>query len=66
MPKSRLTQKISTDHAPAAVGLYSQAVSAGDFVFVSGQFPIDPATNQLIDTLFLSLRRISEEAKALP
>ncbi len=34
----------STEKAPAAIGPYSQAVQAGDFVYVSGQIPIDPAT----------------------
>ncbi len=35
---------ISTINAPAAVGPYSQAVMAGDFIYVSGQLPIDPKT----------------------
>jgi len=35
---------VSTDKAPAAVGPYSQAIKAGNFVFVSGQIPIDPKT----------------------
>lgn len=35
---------VSTNQAPAAIGPYSQAVTAGDLVFVSGQLPIDPAT----------------------
>ena len=35
---------LSTDKAPAAIGPYSQAMRAGDMVFVSGQLPIDPAT----------------------
>lgn len=35
---------ISTANAPAAIGPYSQAVEAGDTVYVSGQLPIDPAT----------------------
>lgn len=39
-----MSQKISTEKAPAAIGPYSQAVAAGDFLFVSGQLPIDPAT----------------------
>ncbi len=39
---------IHTDHAPAAVGPYSQAVSIGDFVFCSGQIAIDPKTNQVL------------------
>ena len=35
---------IHTDRAPAAIGPYSQAVQAGNLLFVSGQIPIDPAT----------------------
>jgi len=37
-------KKISTDKAPAAIGPYSQAVLAGDFLYASGQIPINPAT----------------------
>lgn len=37
-------RKISTDKAPAAIGPYSQAVVAGDFLYASGQIPINPAT----------------------
>ncbi len=39
---------ISTDKAPRAIGPYSQAVRAGDLLFVSGQIPIDPATGELV------------------
>jgi len=38
---------IDTPNAPAAVGPYSQAVVAGDLLFVSGQLPIDPATGKM-------------------
>lgn len=41
-------QIISTDKAPSAIGPYSQAVWAGDFLFASGQVPVDPATGNLI------------------
>jgi 2-iminobutanoate/2-iminopropanoate deaminase len=34
--------------APAAIGPYSQAIDAGDFVFLSGQVPIDPKTGDLV------------------
>jgi 2-iminobutanoate/2-iminopropanoate deaminase len=40
---------ISTPLAPAAIGPYSQAVRAGNLIFVSGQIPIDPVTGVLIE-----------------
>jgi 2-iminobutanoate/2-iminopropanoate deaminase len=39
---------IATDRAPRAIGPYSQAVRAGNFLFASGQIPIDPATGEFI------------------
>jgi 2-iminobutanoate/2-iminopropanoate deaminase len=42
-------QALSTSDAPAAIGPYSQAITAGDFLFASGQIPLDPATGQLVD-----------------
>ncbi len=44
-----MRQVISTDNAPKAIGPYSQAVRANGLIFVSGQTPIDPATQQLIN-----------------
>jgi len=41
-------QAVSTDKAPAAIGPYSQAVRAGNLLFLSGQIPIDPATGNLV------------------
>jgi len=48
--RSSLTVKeiIATDHAPRAIGPYSQAVRAGNLVFASGQIPIDPATGEFV------------------
>ncbi len=40
---------IQTADAPAAIGPYSQAVVAGEWLFASGQIPIDPGTGELID-----------------
>ena len=39
---------IHTDNAPAAIGAYSQAVRAGNTVYMSGQIPLDPATMQVV------------------
>jgi reactive intermediate/imine deaminase len=41
-------QTIQTSNAPQAIGPYSQAVRAGDTVYLSGQIPLDPATMQLV------------------
>ena len=43
-----MREAISTSDAPAAIGPYSQAIRAGDFLFVSGQIPLDPASGQLV------------------
>jgi len=42
-------QAVSTDKAPAAIGPYSQAVKAGNLLFLSGQIPIDPVTGTLVE-----------------
>jgi len=39
---------ISTEHAPQAIGTYSQAVRSGNTVYVSGQIPLDPATMEMV------------------
>jgi len=40
---------IHTDKAPKAIGPYSQASQAGDFLFLSGQIPLDPKTGELVN-----------------
>jgi 2-iminobutanoate/2-iminopropanoate deaminase len=44
-----MREVIATEEAPKAIGPYSQAVKANGFVFVSGQIPLDPATQQLVE-----------------
>ncbi len=43
-----MRQAVSTPAAPAAIGPYSQAIRAGNLLFLSGQIPIDPATGELV------------------
>jgi 2-iminobutanoate/2-iminopropanoate deaminase len=56
---------ISTDKAPAAVGPYSQAVRAGDILFISGQIGIDPAAGKMVDGLEAQVRQVLENLKAI-
>ena len=43
-----MLEPVTTSAAPAAIGPYSQAIKAGDFLFASGQIPLDPATGTLV------------------
>jgi reactive intermediate/imine deaminase len=57
---------ISTDQAPKAIGTYSQAVRAGDTVYVSGQIPLDPSTGELIGgDIEAQIRRVFENLRAI-
>lgn len=40
---------VNTDKAPGAIGPYSQGIKAGGFVFVSGQMPVDPVSNDVVE-----------------
>lgn len=42
-------QVIATEHAPAAIGPYSQAIKTENLLFISGQLPIDPATKKMVE-----------------
>ena len=42
-----MLKKVSTDKAPAAIGPYSQGIIAGDFLYASGQIPINPETGNV-------------------
>ena len=57
---------ISTPDAPAAIGPYSQAIRAGEFLFVSGQIPLDPTTGALVDgDVRAQTRRVLENLSAI-
>ncbi len=50
-------QQIRTAEAPAAIGPYSQAIAEGQFIFTSGQLPMDPATGELRNSDIASAAR---------
>jgi len=56
---------ISTLDAPAAIGTYSQAVRAGDTLYLSGQIGLDPATGQLVDGIENQIHRVFGNLKAV-
>jgi 2-iminobutanoate/2-iminopropanoate deaminase len=61
-----MSQVIGTEHAPRAIGPYSQAVLANGFVFLSGQIPLDPATNQLVEgDIAVQTARVLDNLKAV-
>lgn len=60
-----MKQIISTPHAPAAIGIYSQAVKVGDTIYLSGQIPLDPVTMQLVEGFDAQVIRVFENLKAV-
>lgn len=59
-------QSIHSEHAPGAIGTYSQAVRSGSLVFLSGQIPLVPATMQVVDGDFEArARQVFENLKAV-
>ena len=58
-------QIISTPNAPAAIGPYSQAVKAGNLVYLSGQIGLDPATMEMVDGVEAQARQVFANLKAV-
>jgi reactive intermediate/imine deaminase len=57
---------VHTKNAPQAIGTYSQAVRAGDTVYLSGQIPLDPATMQMVSgEIEVEITRVFENLKAV-
>lgn len=57
---------IQTERAPTAIGPYSQAIQAGDLIFLSGQIPIDPMTGDLVKgEIDQQTRQVLENIKAV-
>ncbi len=61
-----MKKTIHTDQAPAAIGTYSQAVQAGNLVFLSGQVPLNPVTMELVEGDFeASAHQVFKNLKAV-
>lgn len=56
---------ISTDNAPAAIGPYSQAIQAGDFLYVSGQIPLDPKSGEVVEGIEEQTKQVLNNLKAI-
>lgn len=60
-----MKKTIATADAPAAIGTYSQAVQAGNTIYLSGQIGLDPATMQMVEGIDAQIVRVFENLKAV-
>ena len=56
---------ITSDKAPAAIGTYSQAIKAGNTVYLSGQIPLDPKTMELVEGFEAQTVQVFENLKSV-
>ena len=61
-----MIETVATDRGPKAIGPYSQAVRANGFVFLSGQIPLDPKTQQIVEgDVAVQTERVMENLKGV-
>lgn len=60
-----MKKEINTEKAPAAIGPYSQAVEAGDFIFLSGAIPLNPETGEVVEGIKEQTVQVMENLKAV-
>lgn len=60
-----MAKEIYTTNAPEAIGPYSQAIEAGDFVYVSGQIPINPATGEVEQGIENQTKQVLKNLQAI-
>ncbi|MFC3041218.1 RidA family protein [Virgibacillus xinjiangensis] len=60
-----MVKAIHTEKAPAAIGPYSQAIEAGDFIYVSGQIPINPETGEVVEGIVQQTKQVLENLQAI-
>jgi reactive intermediate/imine deaminase len=60
-----MKNKIETDDAPKALGTYSQAIEAGNTIYLSGQIPLDPKTMKLVEGNENQIRQVFKNIQAV-
>ena len=60
-----MKQVIFTDKAPAPIGPYTQAILAGNTLYVSGQIPVNPATGEVVTGIEAATEQVMENLKAI-
>ena len=60
-----MKNKIETDDAPKALGTYSQAIEAGNTIYLSGQIPLDPKTMKLVEGNENQIRQVFKNMQAV-
>ena len=60
-----MKKKIETDDAPKAIGTYSQAIEAGNTIYLSGQIPLDPKTMELVEGNENQIRQVFKNIQAV-
>jgi 2-iminobutanoate/2-iminopropanoate deaminase len=64
--EDRVIETVATDRGPKAIGPYSQAIRANGFVFLSGQIPLDPKTQQVVEgDVAVQTERVLENLKGI-
>lgn len=58
-------KEIFTNKAPAAIGPYSQAIIAGDFLYASGAIPLDPETGDVVDGIEQQTAQVMDNLKVI-
>jgi reactive intermediate/imine deaminase len=58
-------QVITSEHAPSAIGPYSQAIKVGNTVYLSGQIPLDPATREVVEGFEAQVCRVFDNLSAV-
>jgi len=61
-----MIKPIHTDNAPQAIGPYSQGIRVGEFLFLSGQIPVNPETNEVVENdIVIQTNQVMKNIKAI-